>query len=165
MRKPCKRRRWTPDAGSINRAIYTSVQTGVTAPMQRDVLMPAFVAIDELRLGALTGTQFITLNEANCMVWQMGRQIAKHRANTESGELALAIKEKTETAAESLAAIGERKVSRGNFVATAAELDAIRLSLDLCAQLLALLPSGIALRAMIDAEKMVTESFNSRKAS
>jgi len=99
------------------------------------------------------------LNESNCMTWQLGRQLAIHRGSAETGDLALMVKQRTEAAAEALAVIGERWRERGTFTALAAELEAIRQSVDLCRQLLAVMPKGMALTAMIDAEAMTMASM------
>lgn len=157
-RKQCKRRHYRTGSDTYFRQLGTIYRHSVDMPtddQQRDVLLPGYVALDELRAGRLDASQFVTLNEVNCMTWQMGRQVAIHRANADTGYVALQAKDTTEAAAEALSSIGIRWRDRGRFVATGDELEAIRVSFDMCSQLIALLPSGMVLQALMDAESMV----------
>jgi len=161
-RKQCKRKHYaTGSAGVsiIHQTIFKASTADVATNEQTDILLPAYMALDNLRAGMLDSTRFIVLNESNCMTWQLGRQLAIHRGSAETGDLALMVKQRTEAAAEALAVIGERWRERGTFTALAAELEAIRQSVDLCRQLLAVMPKGMALTAMIDAEAMTMASM------
>lgn len=157
-RKKCHRKHWaTGSAGvfAINKAIQRNNRSPLAEDFQRDIMLPAFAALEDLRVGKLTTATFVVLNEFNCMTWQMGRQVAIYRANDSTGDVAMIAKEHTEKAAEAFSAIGIRWQERGTFVPKAEELQAIRASFDLCTQLVALLPGGMILEAQLEGEKMV----------
>ena len=162
LRKHCKRKHFKTGPAAVNvlnRTIFTVSRADLSEANQRDILLPAFLALDDLRAGKLSPGHFVTLNESNCMTWQLGRQLAIHRVSAETGDLALVVKQRTEIAADALAEIGERFRTRGSFTPTGDELESIRLSLDLCRQLLATMPAGSVFKAMDDADEMVNETF------
>jgi len=165
-RKSCKRKHWHTGAAGfhvINTAIETCCQADVKEEHQRDILLPAYLELESLRTGQMNSDGFFTLNEFNCMTWEMGRQVAKYRANEETGGVALLAKQRTEAAAEKLQALGDRYNWSGKFVAKADELEAIRESFDLCKELIAVLPSGMVLTAMKDAEKLLVDTVLAAK--
>lgn len=161
MKKKCKRKHWKTGAAAANvikETIHLCDQSDVQEDHQRDVMMPAYMALEALRTGELDSDGFITLNEFNLMTWEMGRQVAIHRANEESGETALLVKERTERVSEYLADLGIRWTNLGRFTARAEELDALRQCFQLCSALMALLPSGLVLQAMKDAKQGVIDA-------
>lgn len=139
----------------INRTVLGNSREILSESNQRDILLPAYLALDDLRAGRLGADHFVTLNESNCTTWQLGRQLAIHRGSVETGELAMAVKRQAEAAADALAEIGSRFSSIGNFTPRADELDAVRGSIDTYRQLLATMPSGCVFRAIDDAGEMV----------
>ncbi len=66
-----------------------------------------------------------------------------------------------DTAADALAAIGTRCVRANRYGATDDELQAVRASLDIYGQLIAVAPRGLVCRALKQAQKMVTDQLKS----
>lgn len=166
MRKRCNRKRqFTPQYDIVRKTIVCANMEDLNEADQRDICLPAFLALDELLMGKLTSELFVTLNEFNCMTWAMGRQVAINRASEETGEIALMAKEKAEKAAEALATIGERWAGIHRFVTSGDEIIAIRQSFNFGRQLLGVVPTGMVMRAMIDAEKMVRDSLRKTRKS
>lgn len=157
MRKKCKRK-IRPQSNALlvyNRTILMARRDEISEDDCRDIVLPAFLALEDLRTGHLPADKFITLNEFNCMTWALGRQAAKNGVSRETGDIALEAKKISEDAAEALAVIGERFNERERFIATGDELNAVRLSILLCEQLVHAMPTGLVLQAMREAEELV----------
>ena len=155
------RRQWTPDVGhgAFNAVLKFSNKDLLSESELTHVTLPAYQTLELLRVGEMESDGFITLNEFNCMAWQMAARLMENGVSEETKDIALRVKFETEEAAGALQSLGNRFNATNRLVATADELNRIREAIRWCDELLGVMPTGIALHAMRDAAQMVQDAI------
>lgn len=143
-----------------NMALMFNSMEPLSEADQTKITMPAWVTLDKLRTGDMESDGFVTLNEFNCMAWQMASRLLEYGASPDAREIALRVQYETEEASGALLGLGNRFNDRSNFVATAEELRKIQEAIRWCSELLGIMPTGLALGAMRDAADMVNDAIN-----
>lgn len=122
---------------------------------QAELLNGPLLHLTMLQTGKLTDAGFIDINEANCTAFCLAGELYRNGDAEAKRQLNQTTIIYT-TAADALAEIGTRCVKVGRYGASGSELQAIRACLDMYGQLIAVAPRGLVLRALKQAEKMVT---------
>lgn len=127
------------------------------------LIAPAFAALEGL-IGTATSEPwlnddgFVSMVELNAFGFFLAARL--HEFGTESTKVIVApLQAIFELSADSLTAIGERKVARGKFRANGDELKAIREAFDYLDQLISVSNQGHTLTALIEAKKMIEEKI------
>lgn len=129
-----------------------------TATDQAELLNGPLLHLTMLQTGKLTDAGFIDINEANCAAFCLAGELYRNG----DAETRRQLNETTviyTTAADALAAIGTRCVRTNRYGATGDELQAIRATLDIYGQLIAVAPRGLVCRALKQAQKMVNDQL------
>lgn len=125
---------------------------------QAELLNGPLLHLTMLQTGKLGDTGFIDINEANAAAFCLAGELYRNG----DAETRRQLNETTviyTTAADALSAIGTRCVRTNRYGATGDELQAIRASLGMYSQLIAVAPRGLVCRALKQAQKMVTEQL------
>lgn len=125
---------------------------------QAELLNGPLLHLTMLQTGKLTDTGFIDINEANAAAFCLAGELYRNG----DAETRRQLNETTviyTTAADALAAIGTRCMQKNRYIATGDELLAIRASLDMYSQLIAVAPRGLVCRALRQAQKMVNDQL------
>ena len=125
---------------------------------QAELLNGPLLHLTMLQTGKLTDAGFVDVNEANCAAFCLAGELYRNG----DAETRRQLNETTiiyTTAADALAAIGARCMRTNRYGATGDELQAVRTSLDMYSQLIAVAPRGLVLRALRQAQKMVTDQL------
>lgn len=160
-RKPNKPRRqtnWEQNWQAIKTVIASNMVSEQEQDIHTRVVLPAYAALENLAKGLLDVHGLITLSEVNATTFCLAAKM--HEQGTDAVKQAMKVHEPTTlTAANALEGIGNRYAENGKFGATGDELGALRKSIVALDELLLMAPKGIALRALIQAQKMVDESL------
>lgn|SRR5574343_343485 len=125
---------------------------------QAELLNGPLLHLTMLQTGKLTDAGFVDVNEANCAAFCLAGELYRNG----DAETRRQLNETTTiytTAADALAEIGARFMRTNRYGATGDELQAVRTSLDMYSQLIAVAPRGLVLRALRQAQKMVTDQL------
>ena len=123
-------------------------QTQITA-----LMMPFRTTIDALQRGVLTLEQWTSINEMNLFSFHLAGRLYKAATQDFAKDQIAASQPTFEAAADALYQIGMRWKSRNRFVATGDELKPIKESANWLDELLQIAPEGMALEALMEAEK------------
>lgn len=155
MRKVTRRKHQPASTHALYRTLDRANTRQTSRSQQIDLELAAESVRSKFTDGTATADTFVDLNHINILTWQMGRQIAIHRKNEETGDIALLLKDVSERCADVLIDVGHRSNRTGKFGLTGDELKAIDEMLDLHRQAIGVLTQGMLTVAMIDAEGMV----------
>lgn len=125
---------------------------------QAELLNGPLLHLTMLQTGKLTDSGFIDINEANCAAFCLAGELYRNG----DAETRRQLNETTviyTTAADALATIGARCMRTNRYGATGDELQAIRATLDMYGQLIAVAPRGLVCRALRQAQKMVNDQL------
>lgn len=154
-RKAYKPRRIHRDMA--NKIVYSRIFRASTEPISQEqitaLILPFRAAIDALQRGALDLENWTRLNEMNLFSFHLAGRLHKAAAQDFAKEQIAASQPTFEAAADALYQIGLRWKSRNRFVATGDELKPIKESANWLDELLQIAPEGMALDALLAAEK------------
>jgi hypothetical protein len=125
---------------------------------QAELLNGPLLHLTMMQTGKLTDAGFVDINEAVCAAFCLAGELYRN-GDTEAKQQLNQTTIIYTTAADSLAEIGTRCVKVGRYGASGGELQAIRACLDMYVQLIAVAPRGLVMRALKQAEKMVTDQL------
>ena len=117
------------------------------------LILPFRTTIDALQRGALTLGQWTSVNEMNLFSFHLAGRLHKAAVQDFAKAQIAPSQQAFEAAAEALYQIGMRWKERNRFVATGDELKPIKESANWLDELLQIAPEGIALDALLAAEK------------
>lgn len=147
-----------PSWQAIKTVIASNMVTEQESNIHADLVLPAYAMLENLTHGTLDTDGFVKLSEMNAACFCLAAQIHEH--GTDKVKAFIKTYEPiTVAAANALHMIGERYAGKGKFGATGDELSALRKAIAALDDLLLMAPKGIALRALIQAQKMVDESL------
>jgi hypothetical protein len=154
-RKAYKPRRIHRDMA--NKIVYSRIFRASTEPISQEqitaLILPFRAAIDALQRGALDLENWTRLNEMNLFSFHLAGRMHKAAAQDFAKEQIAPSQQTFEAAADALYQIGLRWKSRNRFVATGDELKPIKESANWLDELLQIAPEGMALDALMAAEK------------
>ena len=154
-RKAYQPRRITNDMA--NKIVYSRIFRASVEPISQTqitaLMMPFRTTIDALQRGVLTLGQWTSINEMNLFSFHLAARLHKAAAQDFAKEQIAASQPTFEAAADALYQIGVRWKSRSRFVATGDELKPIKESANWLDELLRIAPEGMALDALMAAEK------------
>ncbi len=140
-----------------NKIIYSTIFRASVEPISQQqivaLMMPFRTTIDALQRGALTLEQWTSVNEMNLFSFHLAGRLHKAAVQDFAKEQIAASQPTFEAAADALYQIGLRWKSRNRFVATGDELKPIKESANWLDELLQIAPEGMALDALLAAEK------------
>ena len=140
-----------------NKIIYSTLIRASVEPISQTqitaLMMPFRTTIDALQRGALTLAQWTSINEMNLFSFHLAGRLHKAAVQDFAKEQISASQPTFEAAADALYQIGLRWKSRNRFVATGDELKPIKESANWLDELLQIAPEGMALDALLAAEK------------
>ena len=154
-RKAYQPRRITNDMA--NKIVYSRIFRASVEPISQTqitaLMMPFRTTIDALQRGALDLESWTRLNEMNLFSFHLAGRLHK-AAVQDFAKAQIAPSQQTfEAAADALYQIGLRWKERSRFIATGDELKPIRESANWLDELLQIAPEGMALDALLAAEK------------
>ena len=140
-----------------NKIVYSRIFRASVEPISQTqitaLMMPFRTTIDALQRGVLTLEQWTSINEMNLFLFHLAARLHKAAAQDFAKEQIAASQPTFEAAADALYQIGVRWKSRSRFVATGDELKPIKESANWLDELLQIAPEGMALDALLAAEK------------
>lgn len=140
-----------------NKIIYSTIFRASVEPISQQqivaLMMPFRTTIDALQRGALTLAQWTSINEMNLFSFHLAGRLHKAAIQDFAKEQIAPSQQTFEAAADALYQIGLRWKSRNRFVATGEELKPIKESANWLDELLQIAPEGMALDALLAAEK------------
>jgi hypothetical protein len=140
-----------------NKIIYSTIFRASTEPISQDqitaLILPFRAAIDALQRGAMDLENWTRLNEMNLFSFHLAGRLYKAAVQDFAKDQIAASQPTFEAAADALYQIGLRWKSRNRFVATGDELKPIKESANWLDDLLQIAPEGMALDALLAAEK------------
>ena len=140
-----------------NKIIYSTIFRASVEPISQQqivaLMMPFRTTIDALQRGALTLEQWTSVNEMNLFSFHLAGRLHKSAVQDFAKEQIAPSQQTFEAAADALYQIGLRWKSRNRFVATGDELKPIKESANWLDELLQIAPEGMALDALMAAEK------------
>ena len=140
-----------------NKIIYSTIFRASVEPISQTqitaLMMPFRTTIDALQRGALTLAQWTSINEMNLFSFHLAARLHKAAVQDFAKEQIAPSQQTFEAAADALYQIGVRWKSRNRFVATGDELKPIKESANWLDELLQIAPEGMALDALLAAEK------------
>lgn len=140
-----------------NKIIYSTIFRASVEPISQTqitaLMMPFRTTIDALQRGALTLAQWTSVNEMNLFSFHLAGRLYKAAVQDFAKDQIAASQPTFEAAADALYQIGLRWKSRNRFVATGDELKPIKESANWLDELLQIAPEGMALDALLAAEK------------
>lgn len=140
-----------------NKIIYSTIFRASVEPISQQqivaMMMPFRTTIDALQRGALTLEQWTSVNEMNLFSFHLAGRLHKAAVQDFAKEQIAPSQQTFEAAADALYQIGLRWKSRNRFVATGDELKPIKESANWLDELLQIAPEGMALDALMAAEK------------
>jgi len=140
-----------------NKIVYSRIFRASTEPISQAqitaLILPFRAAIDALQRGALDLENWTRLNEMNLFSFHLAGRLHKAATQDFAKEQISASQPTFEAAADALYQIGLRWKSRNRFVATGDELKPIKESANWLDELLQIAPEGMALDALLAAEK------------
>lgn len=144
-----------------NKIVYSRIFRASTEPISQEqitaLILPFRAAIDALQRGALDLENWTQLNEMNLFSFHLAGRLHK-AAVQDFAKAQIAPSQQTfEAAADALYQIGLRWKDRSRFVATGDELKPIRESANWLDELLKIAPEGMALDALMAAEKDIEQ--------
>ena len=144
-----------------NKIVYSRIFRASTEPISQEqitaLILPFRAAIDALQRGALDLENWTRLNEMNLFSFHLAGRMHKAAAQDFAKEQIAPSQQTFEAAADALYQIGLRWKSRNRFVATGDELKPIKESANWLDELLQIAPEGMALDALMAAEKDIDE--------
>lgn len=144
-----------------NKLIYSTIFRASVEPISQQqivaLMMPFRTTIDALQRGALTLEQWASINEMNLFSFHLAGRLHKAATQDFAKEQIAASQPTFEAAADALYQIGVRWKSRSRFVATGDELKPIKESANWLDELLQIAPEGMALDALMAAEKDIEQ--------
>ncbi len=154
------RKKYTPKPISkdhANKIIYSTIFKASTQSIckaQIDALINPFRAqIEALRTASIDLDGWTRLNEMNLFSFLLAGKLFQATSNEEARKQIAPSQQAFELASESLFQIGNRWRQKGKFGASGDELTAIRESQIWLFELLQIAPEGMALEALMEAEK------------
>lgn len=133
-------------------AIMGSRTDPMTAEISTRLLLPAYAALENLTHGRADDDDFIRLVKFNLFGYELSARLWQYgNAKEQFAKLGPDF----QGAADALELVGKRKETTGRYGTTAAELTAIRESLALLAELLALSTEGHAITALTTADATI----------
>ena len=144
-----------------NKIVYSRIFRASTEPISQEqinaLILPFRAAIDALQRGALDLENWTQLNEMNLFSFHLAGRLHK-AAVQDFAKAQIAPSQQTfEAAADALYQIGLRWKERSRFIATGDELKPIRESANWLDELLKIAPEGMALDALMAAEKDIEQ--------
>lgn len=144
-----------------NKIVYSRIFRASTEPISQEqitaLILPFRAAIDALQRGALDLENWTRLNEMNLFSFHLAGRLHK-AAVQDFAKAQIAPSQQTfEAAADALYQIGLRWKERSRFIATGDELKPIRESANWLDELLQIAPEGMALDALLAAEKDIEQ--------
>jgi hypothetical protein len=140
-----------------NKIVYSRLFRASMEPISQDqitaLILPFRAAIDALQRGALDLENWTQLNEMNLFSFHLAGRLHKAAVQDFAKEQIAPSQQTFEAAAEALYQIGLRWKERSRFVATGDELKPIKESANWLDELLQIAPEGMALDALLAAEK------------
>ena len=140
-----------------NKIIYSTIFRASVEPISQQqivaLMMPFRTTIDALQRGALTLEQWTSVNEMNLFSFHLAGRLYKAAVQDFAKDQIAASQPTFEAAADALYQIGLRWKSRNRFAATGDELKPIKESANWLDELLQIAPEGMALDALLAAEK------------
>ena len=158
-RKAYQPRRITNDMANkivCSRLFRSSVQP-ISQEQIMALILPFRGSIDALQRGALELENWTRLNEMNLFSFHLAGRLHKAAVQEEAKAQIAPSQQTFEQAADALYQIGIRWKDRGRFVATGDELKPIRESANWLDELLQIAPEGMALDALMAAEKDIDQ--------
>lgn len=143
---------------AFNTRIALNMVDDTTDVDQAELLNGPLLHLTMMQTGRLTDSGFIDINEANAAAFCLAGELYRN-GDTETRRQLNETTVIYTTAADALAAIGTRCMRTNRYVATGDELQAVRASLDMYSQLIAVAPRGLVLRALRQAQQMVTDQL------
>ena len=158
------RKKYTPKPISkdhANKIIYSTIFRASTQSISQKqvmaLIMPFRAQIDALRRSKLDLSGWTSLNEMNLFSFELASRLF-HATSNEEARRQIAPSQKTfEAAAEGLYQIGMRYRKSNRFVAFGDDLKALMESANWLEELLQIAPEGMALDALMKAEKDVQD--------
>lgn len=154
-RKAYQPRRITNDMA--NKIVYSRIFRASVEPISQTqitaLMMPFRTTIDALQRGALDLESWTRLNEMNLFSFHLAGRLHKAAAQDFAKAQIAPSQQTFEAAADALYQIGLRWKERSRFIATGDELKPIRESANWLDELLQIAPEGMALDALLAAEK------------
>lgn len=144
-----------------NKIVYSRLFRASTEPISQQqitaLILPFRAGIDALQRGALDLESWTRLNEMNLFSFHLAGRLHK-AAVQDFAKAQIAPSQQTfEAAADALYQIGLRWKERSRFIATGDELKPIRESANWLDELLKIAPEGMALDALMAAEKDIEQ--------
>ena len=134
---------------------------GNDTKMASSIMLPVFLAIEDLQHGRLQRDKFAFLVQMNAAALCLCQLL--YESGTESTKAAMVNRKPVIfAAADAFGQIGERWAERDQFVATGNELRTIREASEVMASLTETVPRGMLLRSLREAEAM-TAAFYAQK--
>ena len=159
------RKKYTPKRMSVDTAA-TVINTRLALNMvddttdidQAELLNGPLLHLTMLQTGKLNDTGFIDINEANCAAFCLAGELYRNGDAETKRQLNKTTIIYT-TAADALASIGTRCMRTNKYGAFGDELQAVRASMDMYSQLIAVAPRGLVCRALRQAKRMVDDQL------
>lgn len=133
--------------------LFRASMEDISEPQRMALILPFRAGIDALQRGALDLENWTRLNEMNLFSFHLAGRLHKAATQDFAKEQISASQPTFEAAADALYQIGMRWKSRNRFVATGDELKPIKESANWLDELLQIAPEGMALDALLAAEK------------
>ena len=133
--------------------LFRASMEDISEPQRMALILPFRAGIDALQRGALTLEQWTSVNEMNLFSFHLAGRLHKAAVQDFAKEQISASQPTFEAAADALYQIGLRWKERSRFVATGDELKPIKESANWLDEMLQIAPEGMALDALLAAEK------------
>ena len=133
--------------------LFRASMEDISEQQREALILPFRTGIDALQRGALDLENWTRLNEMNLFSFHLAGRLHKAAVQEFAKAQIAPSQQAFEAAAEALYQIGLRWKERNRFVATGDELKPIRESANWLDELLQIAPEGMALDALIAAEK------------
>lgn len=146
--------------GVVLKRLYMASLDPVSESIKIDTLAPLHTAVLRLNEDGFTDEDFINLNKGMITCWNLAANHCKATKDADTIKAMEIIGKSAEDAAMALHDIGNRVNAKEEVIATEADIRALLRCLDNYEELLNVTTSGLALRAIDTAEKMIDERLS-----